>query len=78
MASMTAAPGQNGVAVATAKPLNGTFAALPTTIFTVMTNLALENQSINLGQGFPEDEGPSSMKVEFINHFMVSLHQSEH
>ena len=45
------------------KPLNETFDALPTTIFTVMTNLAIEHGSVNLGQGFPDDEGPKSMKV---------------
>ena len=45
------------------KALNETFGALPSTIFTVMTNLANEHGSINLGQGFPDDEGPTSMKV---------------
>lgn len=43
--------------------LNETFEELPTTIFTVMTNLAIQHGSINLGQGFPDDEGPISMKV---------------
>ena len=45
------------------RPLNDTFAALPTTVFTVMTNLANEHGSINLGQGFPDEEGPASMKA---------------
>ena len=45
------------------KPLNETFDSLPTTIFTVMTNLAIQHGSVNLGQGFPDDEGPKSMKV---------------
>lgn len=45
------------------RPLNETFESLPTTIFTVMTNLATQHGSINLGQGFPDDEGPQSMKV---------------
>ncbi len=44
------------------KPLNTVFASLPTTVFTVMTNLANEHGSVNLGQGFPDDEGPESMK----------------
>ena len=48
------------------KPLNETFDALPTTIFTVMTNLANEHGSVNLGQGFPDDEGPRSMKVSVL------------
>ena len=37
-------------------------AALPTTIFSVMSALAVEHKSVNLGQGFPDDEGPASMK----------------
>ena len=57
------AMGSGGNGVAAEKPLNGTFQALPTTIFTVMTDLAIQHKSINLGQGFPDDEGPASMKV---------------
>lgn len=43
---------------------NTTFSALPTTIFEVMSRLAAEHQSINLGQGFPDTEleGPSTLK----------------
>ena len=37
------------------KPLNDVFTGLPTTIFTVMTNLATKHQTINLGQGFPDE-----------------------
>lgn len=44
------------------KPLNKVFSSLPTTVFTTMTNLANEHGSVNLGQGFPDDEGPDSMK----------------
>lgn len=44
------------------KPLNKVFSSLPTTVFTTMTNLANEYGSVNLGQGFPDDEGPDSMK----------------
>lgn len=44
------------------KPLNNLFTGLPTTIFTVMTNLAIKHQTINLGQGFPDEEGPEQMK----------------
>ena len=40
--------------VGEAKPLNDLFTGLPTTIFTVMTNLALKHKTINLGQGFPD------------------------
>lgn len=43
---------------------NATFEALPTTVFEVMSRLAAECNSINLGQGFPDDqlEGPAEMK----------------
>lgn len=43
---------------------NATFGALPTTVFEVMSRLAAECNSINLGQGFPDDqlEGPAEMK----------------
>ncbi|KAL3157538.1 hypothetical protein ABBQ32_011995 [Trebouxia sp. C0010 RCD-2024] len=44
------------------KPLNDLFTGLPTTIFTVMTNLAIKHKTINLGQGFPDEEGPDNMK----------------
>lgn len=44
------------------KSLNDVFVGLPTTIFTVMTNLAVKHKTINLGQGFPDEEGPDSMK----------------
>lgn len=43
------------------KPLNQHLAALPTTIFTVMSELARKHGAINLGQGFPDTEGPHDM-----------------
>ncbi|WP_026397511.1 aminotransferase [Acetobacter nitrogenifigens] len=43
------------------KPLNGQTAALPTTIFTVMSALAQQHGAINLGQGFPDTEGPAHL-----------------
>jgi hypothetical protein len=46
------------------KALNSTFTSLPTTIFEVMTRLAIKHNSVNLGQGFPDAEGPESMKVK--------------
>lgn len=56
----------NGTTDRRKKQLNETFEELPTTVFTVMTNLALEYGSVNLGQGFPDEEGPMSMKVGII------------
>jgi aspartate/methionine/tyrosine aminotransferase len=43
------------------KPLNTQLSALPTTIFTLMSALATEHGAINLGQGFPDTEGPADM-----------------
>ena len=49
---------QNGDVLPTPKPLNQMFSKLPDTIFSVMTSLSLKHNSINLGQGFPDEEGP--------------------
>ena len=40
------------------KPTNTTLSAIGTTIFTVMSALAVQHGSINLGQGFPDTDGP--------------------
>ena len=44
------------------KHANPVFASLGTTIFTVMSALANEHGAINLGQGFPDDEGPDDIR----------------
>ena len=41
---------------------NPVFSDLPTTIFEVMTRLAVENGAINLGQGFPDVDGPRDVR----------------
>lgn len=41
---------------------NKVFARLGTTIFTTMSALATEHDAINLGQGFPDDEGPEALR----------------
>ncbi len=41
---------------------NPVFAKLPTTIFTVMSALAAEHKAVNLGQGFPDEDGPQSIR----------------
>lgn len=43
--------GSGDVKIMQQKPLNATFSSLPTTIFTVMTNLSVQYSSVNLGQG---------------------------
>lgn len=42
--------------------MNPVYAALPTTIFDVMSGLARDLGAINLGQGFPEDDGPRDVR----------------
>jgi N-succinyldiaminopimelate aminotransferase len=44
------------------KPANSIFSAYGTTIFTVMSALAAEHDAINLGQGFPDEEGPEDIR----------------
>ncbi len=41
---------------------NPVFAGLPTTIFTVMSALAIEHNAVNLGQGFPDEDGPLALR----------------
>ncbi|MGI8841002.1 MAG: aminotransferase [Caulobacteraceae bacterium] len=41
---------------------NPIYAALPTTIFEVMSGLAREYGAINLGQGFPDEAGPEPIR----------------
>lgn len=41
--------------------MNPLYASMPTTIFEVMSGLARETGSINLGQGFPDSNGPEDV-----------------
>jgi len=41
---------------------NPVFAALGTTIFTHMSALAIEHGAVNLGQGFPDEDGPVAIR----------------
>src|ERR1700744_1862483 len=41
---------------------NPIYAALPTTIFSIMSGLAREHGAINLGQGFPDAPGPEAVR----------------
>jgi aspartate/methionine/tyrosine aminotransferase len=43
------------------KTPNTLLSAIPTTIFTVMSALAVRHDAINLGQGFPDTEGPQDI-----------------
>src|SRR5579871_952020 len=42
--------------------MNKIFADLPVTIFEAMSQLARDNNAINLGQGFPDDPGPEDIR----------------
>jgi aspartate/methionine/tyrosine aminotransferase len=41
---------------------NPVFSSLPTTIFTHMSALAVQHGAINLGQGFPDEDGPLAIR----------------
>jgi N-succinyldiaminopimelate aminotransferase len=43
------------------KPVNALLSATGTTVFTVMSALAVQHGSINLGQGFPDTDGPEDV-----------------
>ena len=43
------------------KPANSLLSATGTTVFTVMSALAVRHNAINLGQGFPDTEGPADV-----------------
>jgi aspartate/methionine/tyrosine aminotransferase len=43
------------------KPVSRTLGSLGTTVFTVMSALAVKHESINLGQGFPDTDGPEDV-----------------
>ncbi len=44
------------------KATNPVYTGLPTTVFEVMSRLAIEHNAINLGQGFPDVDGPDDVK----------------
>ena len=44
------------------KPANSILSGYGTTVFEVMSRLAIEHGTINLGQGFPDEEGPEAVK----------------
>lgn len=52
------------------KPLNGGLQAQEVTIFTTMSALAAAHGAINLGQGFPDTEGPQAI-VEAARDFLA-------
>jgi len=44
------------------KPANSVFAGYGTSVFEVMSRLAIKHGTINLGQGFPDEDGPEDIR----------------
>ena len=46
-----------------------------TTIFTVMSQLAMQHKAVNLGQGFPDFEGPAALREALSKHVSEGKNQ---
>ncbi len=57
------------------KPANDVLSGYGTTVFEVMSRLAIEHASINLGQGFPDEEGPESIVAKLDQSTREALNQ---
>ncbi len=68
----TAGQKERGTAV---KQGNAILSGYGTTIFEVMSGLAREHQSINLGQGFPDDPGPQDVRQAAAEFLMTGHNQ---
>ena len=44
------------------KSTNSIYTGLPTTIFEEMSRLAMAHKAVNLGQGFPDVDGPADVR----------------
>lgn len=51
------------------------FADMPVTIFETMSGLAREHGAINLGQGFPDDQGPETLRRHAADALMTGSNQ---
>ena len=54
---------------------NAQFEDLPTTIFEVMSGLARTHEAINLGQGFPDSQGPEALRRLACDGLMTGSNQ---
>ncbi len=54
---------------------NPVYTGLPMTIFEVMSRLAIEHGAINLGQGFPDVDGPADVKEMAARELTTGLNQ---
>jgi aspartate/methionine/tyrosine aminotransferase len=57
------------------KSTNPVYTGLPMTIFEVMSRLAIANDAINLGQGFPDVDGPADIKALAARELESGLNQ---
>lgn len=57
------------------KSANVLMSGLGTTVFEVMSALAREHQSVNLGQGFPDDKGPEEVRRAAAEYLMTGHNQ---
>lgn len=57
------------------KPANAVLSGLGTTVFEVMSQLARQHDSINLGQGFPDDRGPEDVLQAAADALMTGWNQ---
>ncbi len=57
------------------KPANAILSGYGTTIFEVMSRLAIEHGSINLGQGFPDQDGPEDIRRRAAEALMAGPNQ---
>jgi N-succinyldiaminopimelate aminotransferase len=54
---------------------NSQISSLGTTVFEVMSGLARQHQSVNLGQGFPDDKGPEEVRRAAADYLMDGHNQ---
>ncbi len=57
------------------KTTNPVYTGLPTTVFEVMSRLAIEHNAVNLGQGFPDVDGPDDVKRVAAEELTSGLNQ---
>jgi N-succinyldiaminopimelate aminotransferase len=57
------------------KPTNSVYTGLPTTIFEEMSRLAIAHKAVNLGQGFPDVDGPEDIRRKAAEALMEGPNQ---
>ena len=57
------------------KSANSLMSSLGTTVFEVMSALAREHKSVNLGQGFPDDKGPDEVRAAAAEFLLTGHNQ---